>query len=432
MPAVSFIHAADLHLGRPFSGLTRSDQTLGRLFQQAGYKAWDRIVRTALDKKVDFVTLAGDVFDRTSPTIRARIAFKEGIERLQRGGIPVFLSLGNHDPLSEFPDQLRCLQGLHVFGPQPEGQEFTRPGSDWTLRIYGVSFEGPVVQENLVRRFRRGPGVNIAIGIVHANVAGVRGHDNYAPCSVDDLVAAEMDVWCLGHVHVGRVLRQKPLILYSGTSQGAHVNEAGSRGCYLVSVDGPGDASATFIPVARVQWREVSVDVTGISTEEDLLDVTEQACEELYSSEDDLEAIVARIRFIGRDNLRLRGAYGRMAEIGEVLSERLARLRVPVFPESIRDQTRSALDLDALLQQEGFLADLLKLSRTLSEQAGSAEELVDYLVESCPKTAYLSVNSEIQQLREPQNLAAFLDEARELAAELFHESTEACGSKKFS
>jgi DNA repair exonuclease SbcCD nuclease subunit len=421
MLPIRFIHAADLHLGRPFSGLTRSDPTLGRLFQQAGYKAWDRIVRTAVEKKVDFLALAGDVFDRTSPTIRARVAFKEGLEGLNQAGIPVFLALGNHDPISEFPDALRFVPGLYVFGPQPEAREFVRPGLARTLKVHGVSFDGPAVKENLVRCFRRDSGAEIAIGIVHANVAGIAGHDNYAPCSIDDLTAAGMDVWCMGHVHAAKVLRQKPLILYAGTSQGAHVNEPGARGCYLVTVDGPGDASAEFLPVAPVHWEEIEVDITGVSNEEGLLEAAEQACQRLCVSEEDLEAIVTRIHLIGRDRLHLRGAYERMSEIGDVLSERLARLPIPVLPESMRDRTRSTLGLDAILQQEGFLADVLKLSRMASEQPGLGKELVDSIRESLPKTAAIEVKSELEQLREPKTLAAFLDEARELVAELFLE-----------
>lgn len=421
MPAVKFLHAADLHLGRPFSGLTRSDRTLGKLFQQAGYKAWDRIVRTAVERKVDFMTLAGDVFDRTSPTIRARVAFKDGIERLHQAGIPVFLALGNHDPLGEFPDPLRSLPGLYVFGPQPEARECSPQGSPWKLKVHGVSFDRPAVQENLVRGFSRDPGIEIAIGIVHANVAGVAGHDNYAPCSIDDLTAAGMDVWCMGHVHAARVLKQKPLILYAGTSQGAHVNEPGSRGCYLITVDGPGDASAEFVPVASVRWEEVEVDVTGVSSEEGLLEAAEQACRMLCSNEDDLDAIVTRIHLMGRDSLHLRGAHERMVEMGEVLSERLARLPIPVFPESIRDRTRSALELDVLLQQEGFLADLVKLSRAAAEGPALGQELVNSIKESLPKTAALEMKVEVEQLHDPKVLAAYLDEARELVAELFLE-----------
>ncbi len=63
MTTLKFIHAADIHLGRPFSGLRRSSPELGNLFLQAGYDAWDRIVTTAIDRGVDFLTLGGDVFD---------------------------------------------------------------------------------------------------------------------------------------------------------------------------------------------------------------------------------------------------------------------------------------------------------------------------------------------------------------------------------
>jgi hypothetical protein len=110
-----------------------------------------------------------------------------------------------------------------------------------------------------------------------------------------------------------------------------------------------------------------------------------------------------------------------MDEMGEVLSERLARLPIPVFPESIRDRTRSALELDVLLQQEGFLADLVKLSRAAAEGPALGQELVNSIKESLPKTAALEMKVEVEQLHDPKVLAAYLDEARELVAELFLE-----------
>ena len=141
----------------------------------------------------------------------------------------------------------------------------------------------------------------------------------------------------------------------------------------------------------------------------------------LCPADDSLEAVVARIRLNGRSAVHFRGSYQRTGEFGEVLSERLALLRVPVFPESILDMTRSELDLDSVIQQGGFLADLLELSRRASEEPDVAAELVDSIAESVPKTTYGDLKAEIQSLREPVILEAFLQEAGELVAELFVE-----------
>jgi DNA repair exonuclease SbcCD nuclease subunit len=42
---------------------------------------------------------------------------------------------------------------------------------------------------------------DLRIGVVHANVAGVAGHDNYGPCNTSDLQQSDIHYWALGHIH---------------------------------------------------------------------------------------------------------------------------------------------------------------------------------------------------------------------------------------
>lgn len=428
MTALRFIHAADLHLGRPFSGLTRSSAQLGELFLRAGYKSWDRIVETAIHENVSFITLGGDVFDSGVPSLRPRAAFRAGVQRLQDAGIPAFLALGNHDPLSDFPEALRSMSGLHVFGPRPESKLFESTHGGPTVTVHGVSFEKSVVKENLVRLFHRQRGPGIAIGLVHANISGVSGHDDYAPCTVGDLRTAGMDVWCMGHVHLGAVIQEDPLILYAGTSQGAHINESGPHGCYLVTINGPGETSAEFIPVAPVRWEKIEVDVTGLSREDDLLDAAEAACTNLVSEDDSLDAVVVRIYLKGRTTLRLRGSDQGSAELVETLTERLAALPIPVFPESIRNLSRSFVDVDSLIREEGFLADFLKLCRTSASDPDLVEELIRPLESELSKNAcgrYMDQAVDLRQLKDdPPAMAAMLDQVEEMIVEMFAEKSE--------
>ena len=215
---------------------------------------------------------------RPNPTVRARVAFKNGLERLYDARIPVYLAVGNHDPLKSFPESLRTLPGLNLFGPNPEGMRFTGREQTDGVMIFGAGFEKAVITDNLVRKFRRDPGLDLAIGVVHTNVAGTSGHENYSPCTLDDLRAAGMDIWCLGHVHSSEVLSQDPLILYPGTSQGAHINESGLRGCHLIVAQAGSAAVAEFIPLAPVCWLKVDLDVTECHSAEDLLDEAVALC----------------------------------------------------------------------------------------------------------------------------------------------------------
>ena len=381
MTALRFIHTADAHLGRPFSGLTRSCPELADLFRRACYRAWERTVDVAVREGVDFLTIGGDTFDASNPGLRPRVAFREGVKRLREAEIPVFLVSGNHDPLTDFPKDLKRMPGLHLFGPEPETKRMMLPRSGVTVNVCGVSFQRSSVRENLVRTFRYDPDGDLSIGLIHANVSGSSEHENYAPCSLDDLKRVGMDVWCLGHVHRPRVLEKDPLVFYPGTLQGAHAKETGRRGCYLVEAEGPGTAHATFIPVAPVRWEEVELDITDLSSPEDLPEIVEDTCSKILEDDDSTEALVVRIVLRGAPSVSAGDWQLSGGEMLEILTEQLSRLPVPVFPESVLDRTERSVDLDSLLQEDNFLAEFCKVTREAVANPQLRAELVTPLDE---------------------------------------------------
>lgn len=377
MDTLTFIHAADLHLGRPFSGLNILDAELGRLCCDAGYQAWESLVELACEQRVHFVTLGGDTFDGTYPTVRARVAFAKGIERLRDHGIPVFMVLGNHDPWSGFPERLQSLGGLHVFQPYPETREIDFAEITDGAAIYGVSFEKVDVRENLAQGLRRDPGIGMAIGLLHTNVNGLGGHKNYAPCTLDQLLAAGMDAWCLGHVHAHVVLKEDPLVLYPGTIQGAHIGESGPRGCSLITLGYRGDQQHRFIPLAPVRWHVLDIDASTLADEEDLLNEVARLFQELTSSDDQAGALVTRVHLKGcrpRDAAR----YD-TPEVHQLVAEVLAELSLPVFLESLRDERSIGLDLDALQEEEGFLAEFVRLCASTAASSSGRDAMLDEL-----------------------------------------------------
>ena len=59
----SFLHAADLHLGSPFTGLTLREEVVAKRFAAASREAFSSLVTNAINAKVAFVVIAGDVYD---------------------------------------------------------------------------------------------------------------------------------------------------------------------------------------------------------------------------------------------------------------------------------------------------------------------------------------------------------------------------------
>ena len=61
--SLTFLHTADLHLGAPFRGLAKVSPAWAARLVQAIAEAFDRVIDTAVSRKVDFVVISGDVFD---------------------------------------------------------------------------------------------------------------------------------------------------------------------------------------------------------------------------------------------------------------------------------------------------------------------------------------------------------------------------------
>jgi len=95
---VSFLHAADLHLGLR---VTRFDPKTAGHVREARFQALDALLlhaqRLAQDGKLDYLLIAGDLFDDHAVDREiARRAFKMFHEK---SPVPVYVLPGNHDPL---------------------------------------------------------------------------------------------------------------------------------------------------------------------------------------------------------------------------------------------------------------------------------------------------------------------------------------------
>lgn len=74
-------------------------------------EAYERVVSAAIDNRVDFVVIAGDIFDTARPSYADYLTFFDGLSRLDAEGIPVYMCTGNHDPYTTWQRDLFNLPG---------------------------------------------------------------------------------------------------------------------------------------------------------------------------------------------------------------------------------------------------------------------------------------------------------------------------------
>lgn len=364
-----FVHAADLHLDSPFKGFEQDLERLEngaeilRRLRESTFCAFNRIIDLCLAEKADFLLLAGDVFDEADRSLRAQLRLHAGLARLSEAGIPAFLVYGNHDHAGGWRAGLAPPAGVHVFGTEKvESCPVVRDGKE-IARVYGISYPNRSVTENLARLFVREADAPFTVALLHANVDSTGGHEDYAPCRLAELTASGFDYWALGHVHEPRVLHSgAPCVVYAGNPQGRDVRETGERGCYLVNVYEGGAVHPEFVAVDCIRWLRREVAIDEATTEQDLIDMLEQALRGAAAENPDRDVVV-RFEIAGRGPLHSTLVPAYIDDLVWQLREAYAGGSAFVLIESIRVRTSPALDRDELERSGTLLGDVVALSR---------------------------------------------------------------------
>lgn len=428
---VRYVHAADLHMDAAFRGISReaSGADLAARLHAATFTALERLIALCEKEKPDFLVIAGDIYNQEDHSLKAQMALRDGCERLAARGIRVFLAHGNHDPL---PSRLRALRwpaNTVVFGDDVESHVVTREGLPVAV-VHGISHATAREARNLALAFSRLDMTAHAkdedarrcfqLGVLHCTLEGMRA-ERYAPCSLDDLKAANLDAWALGHVHERRTVCEAPFVAYPGNMQGLHINEPGPRGCLLVTatpVDGssPGfSCAAAFHSLAPLQWASVDVDVDSCVHLDKVEAAVRDAMEKAGASTDTAcGTLVVRARLTGRTELdgALRAADA--AELAERLRE-TASGQPLVWLKDIVVDTGQWLNMEDLLQREDLLGEILRLARHLREHPENMNALTEETL--APLFRHAKARKALLPPDEAA-LEALLDEARHLCIDL--------------
>jgi DNA repair exonuclease SbcCD nuclease subunit len=264
-----FIHAADVHLDSPLQGLEVHEGAPVELLRGATRRALENLVQLAIEESVDFLVIAGDVYDGDWKDYSTGLFFRNQMVRLLAKGIPVYLIAGNHDAASVISKKLTLPENVHVFSTRAAE---TKEVANHPVVIHGRGFPNRAVPENLVKDYPLAVSGKFNLGILHTSLTGKPGHDTYAPCSEADLRDKGYGYWALGHIHQPEIISQDPWIVFAGNCQGRHARETGARGCRLVTVnDSVQVENVEWHPLDVVRWQELNVDLTGIETESEAL-----------------------------------------------------------------------------------------------------------------------------------------------------------------
>ncbi|CAJ1200549.1 hypothetical protein CPR19088_GLDEOEPO_00800 [Companilactobacillus paralimentarius] len=262
---MKFLHAADLHLDTPFIGISNFSKELQKQLQESTYQAAKKLFDTAVAEQVDFVILAGDVFDDTDSSLKAQMFLRDEFEKLKQAKIKVYLIYGNHDyyrnnfAVVKFPDNVT------VFGQDVTTVEQTTKDGQ-RVGLTGFSYYQQHINDAVGKDYPQRGDFDYQIGILHAGV----GDDNYAPFQVSDLLQKGYDYWALGHIHKRQILHDSPMIVYSGDIQGRNQNDITPKGFYIVSVENH-VTQMKFVKSSVYTWDKASIEARVEDTADSLI-----------------------------------------------------------------------------------------------------------------------------------------------------------------
>jgi exonuclease SbcD len=243
----------------------------------------DHLIATVIERAVDLVVVAGDIYDRALPPVDAVALADDAFARLAATGARVVLTSGNHDSARRlgFNSRLADAAGFHL---RTDIDRVAEPvlltDEHGPVAVYGIPYLEPdqvkrawdlptrshqaALTEAMVRiradLESRRPGIRSVV-LAHAFVVGgqreTQPSDSERDIAVGGVSAVSSSVFdgidyvALGHLHGQHTLTDS--VRYSGSPLAYSFSEAGHRkGCWLIDL-GAEDLAAEFVdaPVPR-------------------------------------------------------------------------------------------------------------------------------------------------------------------------------------
>ena len=334
---LKILHSADWHLDSPFANFTDAQRSA---LKQAQRELPGKIAELCRREECDLVLLAGDLFDGRP----GRDTVNNVKKALERCGVPVLISPGNHDYCDrESPWQEETWpENVYIFKGGLEA--ISIQGLD--CRVYGAGFQS-MDCESLLAGFQAEGDETYCIALLHGDP--MQKNSPYNAITTTQVKNSGLDYLALGHIHKAGAFRAgNTLCAWPGCPMGRGWDETGEKGVCIVTLED--EAQIRPVSLETVRFYEMDVCVGS----------------------DPEEALEAALPAVGtKDFYRIR-----LTGDGPVDVEALAA-EFSDFPNlELRDQTEPPLDIWADADEdslEGVYFGMLK--KAMEEDPENAERI---------------------------------------------------------
>ena len=378
---MKLLHLADLHIGKRVYEYSMLEEQREALVQ-----AFHMITK----HKVDAVLIAGDVYDKTIPTIEGVKLFDTFLTALKTKNIPTFIISGNHDSAERLSFGRHLFENAEIYlSGTYEEEIFVKTLEDefGEVDIYLLPFlkpqqievaEGEEKPQNYTEAIRLVLG-RLSINKNKRNVllahqfVGGKGETPERTDSetqsvggvdmVDYRVFDDFDYVALGHLHGAQQVGRET-VRYAGSPVKYSFSEARQvKSATLVTLEEKGSITIEKLPFTPLHdMREIKGTLEQLTNPEvvaesdcnDYMHITLTDEEEIYDVFGKLRAVYPNLMSLDFDNARTR-AEGAVTLAGEVMKEKTT---MELFRDFFEKQAGSELSP----MQEQIMTDINRLS----------------------------------------------------------------------
>lgn len=256
MRKIRILHVADIHFDTTFSGMKpkqalKSKEELKQVFE--------KIIKITLEKEIDILLIAGDVFDNLSVNKTTLYFIKNCLESISK--VHVFISPGNHDPYNEksFYSIVEWSDNVHIFKGSMEMVIL----EDLDTVVWGAGFNIPHVKKSLLKDVKRAEGYNNIL-VLHGEIASNQESNEYNPITEEEIGKTNVDYVALGHRHKFSEIKkiENTYYCYSGCPQGRGFDELEDKGVVFIELQNK-FIEANFIRTSIRNYYEKEVNIQG-------------------------------------------------------------------------------------------------------------------------------------------------------------------------
>jgi len=382
-----FLHTADWQLGMKAISLGNAAEIVRGMRLETARKLLD----IARDEKVDFVLIAGDLFESNAVS---RDIIEQLIEIFEKApDIQVFIISGNHDPLepdsiytqkiwNHVPSNVTVLsesKAVHlekfnaILFPCPLNQK--RSGIDPTAWI-------PVEETEQIR-----------IGIAHGTLdIGITSEPNF-PINPDRVKISGLDYLALGDWH-SLLISDDGRTVYPGTPEATSFEERDPGHCVIVKLEKGKLPELTVKNCSKLKWEIWNEDV------ESLKDV--QGVMQKLNRMPDKDKTLITLKITGVVDIEVLSAIDQISDTREFLYLKVDQSELYLKPSSLNsivevvpagNLRRVADSLVAILSREP------RYSQNIDKPIDELESLLDMVKQWCSREAIKSNDMNVEVLQ---------------------------------